>query len=563
MPPKLPDSFETLAPTTHQWIETSWRNTDNTSKFRAQVKSIFAGPSPIGMVKMKSTHKRTNALALSASMVALLAACGGGGDGTTATATPPTPTSSGPSQAVALDAAKAFLASYDATLATAIPTTGAAATALTDGCYLNEGQSKAYSIADFDADPKAVASRQLDIGSTRTNVQVVADRTATNADGTTRREIDIQYVVNYKDGTKDEVATETIISGSSSGAKLANGSACTTPDSKTDWRWYGNRRVVNTYVSATNERQQRTALATGVALNPAVTYSKYISLGIADPANVATYATVTGPGLGFAASGSGNGTVGTLKLLSPRLLRTAPELTGKRGNTVNWLDTDSFRVCSNAAANNYAPADTVDCVANGASGNSWGWYNNTSGTALDTGFATTNIKAGDVYTFNIYNDDGWKTVNGQAGKTPIATYTRTLDALPYSAAVFAGTGPTTDSFARLTTVSKTPAETANAIKNKATMSFDAAWSAPGAMPDGRTAALRQTWVFESGQANATGGAWPASRQIDYSYPGARATSMTGVIPAPVAALVVPTYAEISLQYTNRNGNFVTSLYTFQ
>lgn len=505
---------------------------------------------------MKSTQQKMNLLMLNASATALLVACGGGGNDTTVT-TPSTTVA--PSQANALDAAKAFLASYDALLATAIPTTGAALTVYNDACFLSNGRSKAYIISDFDADPKAVASRHFDIGSTRTNVQVVADRTATNADGSTRREIDIKYAINYRDGTKDEVAEETIISGSSSGAKLADGSACATPDSKTDWRWYGNRRVVNTYVVAINERVSRTALATGTSLTPQVTYSKYISLGIQDPANVATYATITGPGLSLTTAG----TPGTLKLLSPRLLRSAPELAGKRGNVVNWLDTDTFRFCSNAAANNAAPADTADCVANGASGNSWGWYSNVSGATLDTGFASLNIKAGDVYTFNIYADDGWKTVNGQAGKTPIATYTRTLDALPFSAATLAGTGPTTDLFSRLTSSSKTPTEIATAIRTKVAISTDTAWSAPGAMPDGRAIALRETWVYESGQANPTGATWPASRKIDYSYPGSLVTSMTMAIPAPVAALIVPTYAETSYQYSNRNGNYVTSIYTYQ
>ena len=465
----------------------------------------------------------------------------------------------------ALEAAKAFLAKYDAFLATAIPTPGSAATALTDGCYLADGRSKAYSVADFDADPLAVASRQFLVGSTRSNVKVLAERTSANADGTFRREIDVKYDVTYKDGSKfespaDTVLDETIISGSSAGAKLADGSACATPDSKSDWRFYGNRKVVQTVVNAANERIQRTALATGLPLTTPVVYSKYLNLVVRDPANVATYAIITGPGLSVTTTGA----PGSLKLLSVRVLRTAPELVGKPGNVVDWRDVDSWRVCQNAAGNNGAAAETADCVANGANiGNTWGFYNNASGAALDTSFATLNIKAGDAYTIAVYNDDGWKTVNGQLGKTPVATYTNVLRALPFSAATLVGTGLAADLFARVTASSKTAAEIATAIRTKAAISSDTTWSAPGAMPDGRATQLGDFYVFEQGNANTNATAFPRSRNILIGYPGAQATAATVNFPIPVPALVLPTFASFELEYNNRNGNNVWSGYTYQ
>lgn len=484
---------------------------------------------------------------------ALLVACGGGGSSST-------PALSGaPSVEPALDAAKAFLTKFDALLATAIPTPGAVNMSLSDGCSLGDGWTKAYVVADFDANlPQAVASRQWMVGSTRTNVAVAGDRTSANTDGTSRREIDVTYAVNYIDGTKQESATQTIISGSSSGAKLPDGTACTTPDSKTDWRFYGNRKIVATFVSASNERRERTLLATGLDKSPQVVYSKYITLGVQDPAKVATYATITGPGLGFTTVGS----PGTLKLLSVRVLRDAPELAGKLGNYVDGFDTDSFHVCSNAAATNSAPADTADCVA-GAWGNSWGVYNSPSGSDLDTVFATINITKAAVYTINVYGDDGWKAVNGQAGKAPIATYTSTLDNLPLSAAAMAGMGVTADLFARIATSTKTPAELATAIRTKAAISTGLTWTMPGAMPDTRATALSYVGTYEEGQANAMGAAWPASRKFDSSFPGPLAASSTVNIPAPAAALVVPRYAEFSLGYVNRNGNNIRSIYTFE
>ena len=67
-------------------------------------------------------------------------------------------------------------------------------------------------------------------------------------------------------------------------------------------------------------------LATGLPKVPNVVYSKYIQLGVQDPAKVATYATIEGPGLGI---GANFGKPGALKLLSVRLLRDAPDLAGK------------------------------------------------------------------------------------------------------------------------------------------------------------------------------------------------------------------------------------------
>ena len=488
---------------------------------------------------------------------ALLAACGGGGS-----ASPTPPPSGAPSQEAALDATKGFLVKLDV-LRSSSPTSSSAYFALHDGCYLADGRSKAFIAADFDADPLAVASRQFAIGSTHTAPQVVADRSSTNADGSTRREIDIKYVVNYQDGTKIEVAGDTIVSGSSSGAKLADAGTCATPDNKTDWRFYGNRRVVQTFVNATNERIERTALSTGLPLSPAVVYGKFISFGLVDPAKVATYATITGPGLGLGATGTSNGTPGSFKLLSVRLLRSAPELTGKRGNVIDLLDTDSFRSCSNTAGTGSASADTANCVVDGTVGNSIGSFNNASGTVSDTGFAALNVNAGDVYTINVYGDDGWKNVNGQAGKTPIATYTSTLAALPFSAATLAGTGPTADLFARVTSSTKTAAEIATAIRTKVAISTGQTWTAPGAMPDGRAVALSRNYSAESGQANTTGANFPASSKADFGYPGSLATSTTVNIPAPAAALVVPTFAETALQYVNRNGNSINSRYSYQ
>lgn len=487
-----------------------------------------------------------------------LVACGGG-DSDPVVVLPPT------SQEPAIDAAKAFLAKYDALVATSFPATGAAAMALHDGCFLTDGKTKAWIVQEYDTDPNALASEQYNTGSTRVNIKVLDDRRTKNADGTERREIDITYDVNYKDGSKNQVGNkQTIISGSSTGSKLPDGKDCSTGENKPDWRHYGNRQIVETNLTAVNERLERTVLATGAPMSSAVVYSKFIQFVVSDPAKVATYATITGPGLGFdATTGRGNGTPGTWKLISVRLLRDLSEMQGKPGSFVDWRDTDGFRVCQNAARNNFAPADAADCFKDGGTGTNFGVFNYANAVQLDADFPRYNFKAGESYTFKIYNDDGWKTVNGQASKTPIATYTATLNNLPLNAADLAGSGVNADKFARVTTSNKTAAEIAAAVRGRTPISIDLAWSLPGVMPDARPVALSYVSGYQSGQANATGATWPASRKSDTTYPVPTATSTSRSFFTPAPALVNPTYGEVSLAYSNRNRNQIRSVYTFQ
>jgi hypothetical protein len=498
-------------------------------------------------------------LSFSVVCLAVLTACGGGGGGDTqptpaAAPAPASTASTGP----ALTLAKAFFASYDASLASSIPASGATALALTDGCSLNNGTSKALAVADYDADTLRVASRQFEAGSTRSAITVTAERTSTNANNTVRREIDVQYVIDYLDGTKDENATQTLITGSSAGSTLADGSACNTPQDVASLRFLGNKKVANTFVNASNERVQQLSLATGLDRTPAVLYNRFITLGVRDPAKIATYATISGPGLS-----SAPGVPATFKLISPRLLRDDPLFTGKNGNFVDWRDTDTFRVCRTVTGS-FAAAEAADCVTNGVVFAGWGNYGATDPAAQDTAFNALGITAGGVYTVKLYAGTGWKTVNGQATETPIASYTSTLEALPISTVALAGTlALPANKFPVFVTSTVAPPAIATNLRNKTAFSTDLTWTAPGALPDGRNAGLSALYSFEQGRAT-TGTAFnPASRQTTLAYPASTALAATYDVPAPVAALVVPTYFEAVLEYSNRNGNFIRNLRTFQ
>jgi len=110
------------------------------------------------------------------------------------TSTPPT----------AQEIVTSFLASVDAAWATAVPSTGAVMGAFLDACYLNGGTTKALDAAGFDNNlPNSISWSRYRIGSKRIQAQVLADRTSTNPDGSSRRELDVQYRIDYTDGTSD------------------------------------------------------------------------------------------------------------------------------------------------------------------------------------------------------------------------------------------------------------------------------------------------------------------------------------------------------------------------
>ncbi len=133
-----------------------------------------------------------------------------------------------------------------------------------------------------------------------------------------------------------------------------------------------------------------------------------------------------------------------------------------------------------------------------------------------------------------------------------------------SAAALAGTlAVPVNKYPSVLTSSKTAAEVATALRAKLAVAADLTWSKPGALPDARATGLSTIWSFERGRASAGTAFNPASRQFNPAYPLSTATSATLNVPAAVPALVTPTYVEAGLEYSNRNGNFVRTLGTWQ
>lgn len=440
----------------------------------------------------------------------------------------------------------------EALTATAVPATGAQRLALTDGCWLNNGRSRAEFIAEYDADPAQFQARDAYLVGRRIEaIQPLALRETVLADGSSRREVDVQWDVVYRDGTRLVGEKNTLISGSSAGTP-----GCSTPQSGPNLRALGNQRPARVELRANNLREARYALSNGAALSPTVRERREVEFFISDPGARFTYAIVQGPG----PSNSIGGVTYpfSMKLISPRLLRDAPELRGKPGNFVNWANDDSFRNCF--FSNNTPPiAQFVDCAASGATGNSWGWgYTGTPDAAADAGFEAQGWVAGGVYRFDLYNDDGWKTVNGHAGRTPVATLYAELSRLPYRFSEMAGRYPVPT----LTGTTAAQVATNLATANPAPVGLQ--WNTPTWV--GAPMQFAQAWEFHQGPrvGNAEGVFNPAVRSLVRVYPGSTATSAS----VPVSRLATDqarkTYTEFLLFYVEPGtGHSVRSRLTFQ
>ena len=451
----------------------------------------------------------------------------------------------------------ALFSQLDTMFATSVPVTGAARFALTDACWRDDGRTRANAIADWDArSAEQVLRNAYQVGRVSSNLQVTAVRNKTNPDGSSRQEIDVLADITYKDGTKATGVKFPLITGSSAGTP-----GCSTAQTGTALRGIGNQQLVATGVRARNMRDERYAMATGAALSPAVNYRRSIQWSIVDPMGNADYVVVTGPGP--AATVNGVATQFSLKFLSTRLLRSAPELQGKNGNFLNWLDDDGFRYCRGGTV---PVASISDCVANGATSFEWGWTTATPNTAADEGFAGLGFLAGAVYRFDVYKDDGWKTVNGHAGKTPIATYYDTLVALPHSFVDMAGTGPSADRFPRLDFGALTKAQVASNATSATPAAMSVSWTQPSVPAGANALGLFQGWEFHNGaKVGNTGTAfYPAYRTILYNYPGTGAVSNpTWAVTPKLAEQQNKSYTEFSLLYSDRHDAQIISTVSFQ
>lgn len=462
-----------------------------------------------------------------------------------------------------LDEIKAFMASFDALWATAVPSDGAQALALNDACYLSGGRNKDWLISDFDEDPPNRRAREaFRIGARRSNIQVLALRTLTNPDGSMRREVDIQYDVSYTDGSSARAVTETLISGSSFGT-----ARCSVSQTGSNWRFYGNQRVVGFSLQARMTREERYSISTGAPLSPAVRYRRDIRVQVSDPLGNATHVVVSGPGPGATVDGAN--LPWSWKMISPRLMRSAPELAGKAGNYTNWLDDDGFRYCG-VAGSGTPVASKADCATFGAPADNWGiGYTATPDAAADQQFVNQGWTVGGAYRIDVYNDDGWKTVNGHAGRTPIATYFETLKTLPRSFVEMAGSGSTptaNDRFARFDLGALGATGVRNNGMSATPSPIGLIWNLQPSLSTTQPFRLLQGWEYLEGPRTglSAGASWPKLRLLTRTFPGSTATSQPGwPVQPPPGGMAGRSYFEYMLYHVDRGQGVVQSRVNFQ
>ena len=503
------------------------------------------------------------------SAVLALAACGGGDDNgatpapapapapTPAPAPAPTPTPAPsptpapapaptPAPAPALpataDLIPQYVAAVNAVTATAVPATGAKRYPLRDSCYLHNGRTKAFVVAEWDAAP---AQSQLDdaylIGRTIGNVQVLAEREIKNSDGSARREVDISFDDTYQDGTKATAQTDTLIVGSSQ-------DSCDTPQTGNSLRTFGNRFIVGAAVHSRNRVTISRQLANGnpSTSNP-VTVGRDLMFTVTDASQKATYVVV---------SWTANGQPRSLKFLSPRISRDASEMQGLPG-TANYLDTDRFRNCISSSGD--ADAVTADCTKLGIQNSNWG----TTATDMSaTGLATADTRfatwVASEFSFQVYADDGWKTVNGQQGKTPIATYKVPLKNNSYPL-----TQMSTANYPQILSISPSEADIAAAFRGAggtAQVTLQGATPPSGGLPLARTNLSSFRQGSKEGSANGRPTVRTLGMDATVAADGKSASIPFGGKPEGASAT---TYAEFSLNHSDRNGREFVYILRYQ
>jgi hypothetical protein len=446
---------------------------------------------------------------------------------------------------------KDLLQRDDALWAQSIPTN---ATFLTnvDGCYQTDGRTTTMISADRASDTQYNVSNAYRVGGQRINVEILAVRNTTNSDGSSRREIDVKYDRKHTDGTTTKGILNTLISGSSFGT-------CPTPTSNSALRFFGNQRAAFVYVSRYLSEGHQFNITNGAAISQTV--FRGFSFGIRDYQDKFTYAIVSGPGPSTTSNGQTYSFA--LKLLAPRIVRDDPTMVGKRGHFTNWDNDNTFRLCRSATSGT-PNAVLADCVGAGTQGAGYGitWSKSTTPTgaaAADTSFS--NLGLGGEYTFALYNDDGWKTVNGHAGKTPVVTYkvtqkdqpytfaslvngTEATGRMPYFEGLFGGTAYSATTFATLSQGTGGVEFVTNALRLPSP-------------PDGAVFVPRLHSHYYEGPltTNASNAYYPANRYSNATYmPFNATTGFSRVLPNKNSSVSRIGYMDVTLEFTNRDNH---------
>lgn len=448
-----------------------------------------------------------------------------------------TVTAATPVPAETIQQIEVLMHNRDALYGIAVPT-GTAATRFLDRCWRHNG-----------VDSDAIAAghppgHDDDIGRSTEKITVTATRHRVNPNGSARREIDIEYDLRHADGSVTPGVKNTLITGSSAGSDR-----CPSDQNDATLRIYGNQRLAGVFTGWRTARASGYSIQTGFVLTPATAWRRDMQFQVVDTACNAKYAIVSGPA------------IGSRKLLCPSLLREAAELAGKRGNYLNLAIDHPFLQCRSASGG-IAQADVANCTADGASGYDHGLSTASPNATADANFAALGWAEQGVYSFQLYDDDGWKTVNGHAGRTPIATY---YTLLPYVDSMSFVTAAAVIPELRPTTL--TGPQLAANINSATPSPVDFSWSTFGTPPPGQNYRLLHGWNVHQGPktGNPAGAAWPAYRSITrfVMSDGSVRKIDWPIAPRP-AQQASKSYSDFTLQYLNRrSGSEVLSVDVLQ
>ena len=472
-----------------------------------------------------------------------LTACGGGDGGKDdstvtnppTTTEPPAPPPPAPAQATTQQLVQQYYDTAQKVTASGLPAKGEDRYSFFDACALNNGRTKSSYISSWDA---TASGNAYTAGRTFSNIQIVAERKTTNADGSARHEVDVTVDTKYTDGTSLIGGAETLIAGSSSGT-----AGCSTPQTGTEMRYFGNRRKVNVDLISRNRVEANRQLADGSTPAKYFRMRREVAFVISDPANVATHAVVSwGPAA----------TPYSIKLISPRIARDAPEMQDAAGSGT-YTDTGNFRACKTSSANIDADATKGDCTSTtlGIASETWGAnvsaIDDAARAAGDTTLEELALGAGTEVTFAIFSDDGWKTVNGQSGKTPIATYKLKIKNASYPFAQMP-----VSAYPQFTTINPDTATIATQLKDTggtAIATIQAAKPPTGGLP----MAMSSLYSFRQGpKATSASGRYQIRGSKNATIVNG-ATSVSIPFEGKPADASATTYGEFVMAYSDRNG----------
>ena len=124
------------------------------------------------------------------------------------TTEPPAPPPPAPAQATTQQLVQQYYDTAQKVTASGLPAKGEDRYSFFDACALNNGRTKSSYISSWDA---TASGNAYTAGRTFSNIQIVAERKTTNADGSARHEVDVTVDTKYTDGTSVIGGSETLI----------------------------------------------------------------------------------------------------------------------------------------------------------------------------------------------------------------------------------------------------------------------------------------------------------------------------------------------------------------